>query len=134
MATASTNSLSIVLQEVDANGVNVLNRQIGPVTYTGFAGQMNTALLTGTGATTINFPPGLTNALQVYVKNTSVTGNVTISMTPLSATGVVIIAKLAPGAVSIPLWSPLSGSSGGYSNMTATADTTNCTIEYYIGG
>lgn len=134
MATASQNNLSLVLQQQDASGVNILNRSIGPVTYSGSVGQFNDAILTGTGATTINFPVGLTNALQVYVKNTSATGNITINATPLSATGSVIIAKLGPGAVSVPLWTPVSGSSGGFSAMTATADTTNCTLEYFIGG
>jgi hypothetical protein len=134
MATASQNNLSLVLQQQDVNGVNILNRQIGVVGYSGAVGQFSDAILTGTGATNIPFPIGLTNALQFYVKNTSATGNITINATPLSATGSVIVAKLAPGALSIPLWSPLSGASGGYSAITGTADLPNCTLEFFIGG
>ncbi len=134
MATASQNNLSLTLQQQDINGVNILNRQIGVVGYSGAVGQFSDAILTGTGATVLAFPVGLTNALQVYVKNTSATGNITINATPLSATGSVIIAKLAPGAMSVPLWTPVSGSSGGYSAMTGTADLPNCTLEYFLGG
>lgn len=134
MATASQNNLSLVLQQQDINGVNILNRQIGVISYSGAVGQFTDGILLTTGATAIGFPLGLTNALQVYVKNTSTTGNITINATPLSATGSVIIAKLGPGACSVPLWSPVSGSSGGYSAITGTADTTNCTLEIFIGG
>lgn len=134
MATASQNNLSLVVQQQDVNGVNILNRSIGPVSYSGAVGQFTDGILLTTGATSIAFPVGLTNALQIYVKNTSATGNITINATPLSATGSVIIAKLGPGAISVPLWSPVSGSSGGYSAMTGTADTTNCTCEIFIGG
>lgn len=134
MATASQNNLSLVLQQQDINGVNILNRQIGAVGYSGSVGQFTDGILLTTGATTLNFPIGLTNALQVYIKNTSTTGNITMNGTPLSATGSVILAKLGPGAVSVPLWSPVSGSSGGYSALSVTADTTNCTAEVFIGG
>lgn len=133
-ATASQNLLSLTLQQMDINNVNILQpRAVGPVTYTGFAGQFQEAILTGTGATVLPFPVGLTNALQVYIKNTTATGNVTINLTPLAATGSVIVAKLLPGAV-FAYWAPSSGSSGGYSAATGTADTPNCTLEYFIGG
>ncbi len=131
---ASQNNLSLVLQQQDSNGVNIINRQIGAVGYSGAVGQFTDAILLTTGATAITFPLGLTNALQVYFKNTSSTGNITINGTPLSATGSVIIAKLTPGSVSVPLWAAVSGSSGGYTALTGTADTTNCTLEYFIGG
>lgn len=134
MAAASQNNLSLVLNQQDSNGVSILNRQIGVVSYSGAEGQMNVATLTTTGATAINFPLGLTNALQLYFKNTSATGNITINLTPLSATGSVIVAKLTPGAVSVPLWASVSGSSGGYSAATGTADASGCTLEYFIGG
>ena len=134
MATASQNNLSLVLQQQDINGVNVLNRIVPVVGYSGAIGQFTEGTLTGTGATAIPFPLGLTNALQVYFINTSATGNITLNATPLSATGSVIIAKLAPGALSIPLWTPLSGSSGGYSALTGTADLSGCTFQCFIGG
>lgn len=134
MATASQNNLSLVVQQQDINGVNILNRQIGVIGYSGAVGQFTDGILLTTGATAIAFPIGLTNALQVYFKNTSATGNITLNGTPLSATGSVILAKLGPGAASIPLWSPISGASGGYSAITGTADLTNCTFECFLGG
>lgn len=134
MATASQNNLSLVLQQQDVNGVNILNRQIGVIGYSGAVGQFTDGILLTTGATAITFPVGLTNVLQFYFKNTSSTGNITINATPLSATGSVIIAKLGPGAATIPLWSPISGSSGGYSAITGTADLTNCSFEMFLGG
>jgi len=39
MATASQNNLSLVLQQQDINGVNILNRQIGVISYSGSVGQ-----------------------------------------------------------------------------------------------
>ena len=134
MATASQNNLSLVLQQQDINGVSILNRQIGVVSYSGAVGQFTDGILLTTGATALSFPVGLTNALQFYFKNTSATGNITINCTPLSATGSVITSKLGPGAVAIPLWSPVSGASGGFSAITGTADLTNCTFECFIGG
>lgn len=134
MATASQNNLSLMIQQQDISGVNIINRIVGVVGYSGAVGQFTDGILTGTGATNIPFPTGLTNALQVYIINTSATGNITINATPLSATGSVIVAKLAPGALSIPLWTPVSGSSGGYSAMTGTADLPNCTFQCFIGG
>ena len=134
MATASQNNLSLTIQQQDINGVNILNRIVGVVGYSGAVGQFTDGILTGTGATAIPFPVGLTNALQFYIINTSATGNITINATPLSATGSVIVAKLAPGALSIPLWTPVSGSSGGYSAITGTADLPNCSFQCFIGG
>lgn len=134
MATASQNNLSIVVQQQDINGVNIINRQIGAIGYSGAVGQFTDGVLLTTGATAISFPVGLTNALQVYFKNTSSTGNITLNGTPLSATGSVILAKLTPGSVTVPIWAASSGSSGGYSALTGTADLTNCTFEMFIGG
>lgn len=134
MAAPSQNNLSLVINQQDVNGINILNRSIGAVSYAGAEGQFNVATLTTTGATAIPFPLGVTNALQVYVKNTHASAFITINATPLSATGSVIIAKLSPGAVSVPLWAAASGSSGGYSAITGTADTVNATLEYFIGG
>ncbi len=134
MATASQNTLSLSILQQDVNGVNIINRIVGPVAYSGAVGQFTDGILTGTGATVIAFPGGLTNALQFAIMNTSATGNITINATPLSATGSVIVAKLGPGALSVPLWSPVSGSSGGYSAITGTADLSGCTFQCFIGG
>lgn len=130
----SQNNLSLVVNQQDVNGVNILNRTIGTIGYAGAEGQFSVATLLTTGATAIPFPLGVTNALQVYFKNTHASAFITINLTPLSATGSVIVAKLAPGAVSVPLWAPSSGSSGGYSAATGTSDTVNATLEYFIGG
>ena len=134
MSSASQNTLQLNVTQQDINGVNILNRIIGPVTYSGAVGQFTEGNLAGTGATVFSFPVGLTNALQFAIMNTSATGNITVNATPLSATGSVIIAKLGPGALSVPLWSPVSGSSGGYSAITGTADTSGCTFQCFIGG
>jgi len=134
MAAASQNNLSLTVQQQDVNGVNILNRQIGVISYSGAVGQFTDGILLTTGATAIAFPIGLTNALQFYFKNTSATGNITLNCTPLSATGSVITAKVGPGCVSVPLWAVVSGASGGFSAITGTADLPNCTFECFIGG
>lgn len=134
MAAASQNNLTLTLQQQDANGVNVINRTVGAISFSGAEGQTSIATLTTTGATALPFPVGLTNAYQIYIKNTSATGNVTINVTPTAATGSVIVAKLTPGSVCVPIWAASSGSSGAVTAVTGTADTTNCTLEYFIGG
>lgn len=133
---ASQNILSLVLSQQDSNGVDILKpRQVGPISYSGSVGQFNDVILTGTGSTTVNFPIGLTTAYQMYFRNTMTgsTGFITVSATPLAATGSVILGKIGPGA-SLISWSPITGSSGGYSAASVQADTSGCTFEYFIGG
>lgn len=130
---ASQNNLSLVINQQDSNGVNILNRQIGAIGYAGAVGQFTDGLLTTTGATALAFPIGLTNAGQFYFKNTHASANITINLTPTSATGSVIVAKLTPGSA-MCVWQAASGSSGAFTAATGTSDTTNATCEFFIGG
>ncbi len=130
---ASQNNLSLVINQQDSNGVNILNRQIGAIGYAGSEGQWTTGLLTTTGATALPFPLGLTNAGQFYFKNTHASANITINLTPLAATGSVIVQKLTPGSC-MAIWQAVSGASGGFSAATGTSDTTNASYESFIGG
>ena len=133
MAAASTNALSFLLNQQDSNGVSILNRSIGAISYAGTGGQFTEGILLTTGATVINFPVGITNALQVYFKNTHATANITLNWTPLAATGSVVAQKLTPGSA-LAMWQAASGSSGGITALTGTADVTNATFELYLGG
>lgn len=128
------NTLSLVLKHQDWEGVDIINRIVGDIGYSGTLGKFTNGVLTTTGATAVAFPPGLTNAVQVYVKNTSASGNITLRGTPVSATGSsVILATLAPDAVALPLWSPISGASG-YTALSLTANVIGCTFESFVGG
>lgn len=130
---ASQNNLSLVLNQQDASGINILNRQIGVIPFAGTVGAFYDGILTGTGATTITFPVGLTNCLQFYFKNTHASANITINWTPLAATGSVIAQKLVPGSALL-CWQTATGSSGGITAVTGTADAVNATFECFIGG
>lgn len=128
---ASQNNLTLVVNQQDVNGVNILNRVIGAIAYSGAVGQFNDMNFPTTGATTITFPGGLTNALQLYFKNTHVSANITLNWTPLAATGSVVCTKLSPGSA-VVLWNSVSGN--GFSALTGTADTVGATAEFFIGG
>jgi hypothetical protein len=128
---ASQNNLSLVINQQDTNGVNILNRLVGAIPYAGVAGEFNNSILTTTGATSITVPT--TNILQFYFRNTSTSANITVSWTPLAATGSVIASKIGPSGA-IAMWCASSGSSQGFSALSLTADVANATFEYFLGG
>lgn len=127
---ASQNNMSFIVNQQDANGVNIINRTFtGP--YAGLAGQFIDGLLTTTGATAISLPTA--NALQMFIQNNGSTGFITVSWTPLAATGSVIAGKIGPsGFLGFSLCS--SGSSQGISALSLTADTLNTPFSCFIGG
>lgn len=133
MATASQNNLSLIVNEQDVNGVNILNRLVGAIAYAGTVGEFITGILTTTGATAITLPT--TNCSNVLFHNTHATANITVNWTPNAATGSVIAGKLQPGGV-LALWqSTAQGtSSGAISALTGTADVANATYEIFLGG
>lgn len=127
---ASQNNLSLIVNQQDTNGVNILNRLYSS-TFAATVGQLINGILTTTGATAITLPT--TNVSHVLFKNTHATANITINWTPTSATGSVIAGKLRPGSV-LALWQAATGSSGEITAVTGTADVANATYELFLGG
>ncbi len=131
----STNNLTLVLNEQDASGVNILSRTIGAASYAGAVGNWFKGLLTTTGATAFTLPT--TNVLQVYVKNTHTGAVLTLIGTPQSGASATLC-KIYPLSV-YAYWATqvtgTTGSSGaGFSALSLTSDTLNATYEAYLGG
>jgi hypothetical protein len=132
MASNSQNNLSLVLNQQDVYGVNVLNRLLGATGYTsGTVGQFTEGNLTTTGSTSQTLPK--TTILQYLFVNTHATANITVSWTPESATGSVIAAKVGPGAI-LALWQTSSGASGAITAVALQSDTINATFQQFFGG
>lgn len=128
---ASQNNLTLVVNQQDSSGVNILNRLIGAIGYAGAVGQFTDGILTTTGATSQTLPT--TNVLNYLIQNTATTGNITVSWTPAAATGSVIAGKIGPGGV-LALWNVISGTSGSISAVSLTADLVNVTYHQFFGG
>ena len=128
---ASQNNLSLVVNQQDSAGVNILNRTMGAFAYSGVVGQFIDGLLTTTGSTSITLPK--TTILQVMVRNTHATANITVNWTPESATGSIIAGKVGPSGV-LGFWQTSTGQSGAITALALTADTANTTYELYLGG
>lgn len=124
---ASQNNLSLVLNQQDASGVNILNRVFGTVAYAGVAGQFTDGILTGTGAVTFTVPTA--SVLQFFFQNTAATGNITLNTT--GATGTALI-KVPPGGI-VAIWNP-TGASGAITAVTGTADISGTTFQMFLGG
>lgn len=124
---ASQNNLSLILNQQDSSGVNILNRLFGAIAYAGVAGQFTDGLLVGTGATAFTVPTA--NVLQLFFLNTHATANITLNTT--GATGTALI-KVPPGGL-VVVWNP-TGASGAITAITGTPDVANATFQMFLGG
>ena len=126
---ASTNAITLILAQTDANNVPVVNRSIGPpaISYGGVAGQFTDGILTGTGATIFTLPTA--NVLQFLFYNTHATANITLNTTGATGTG---LHKVPPGSVYL-VWNA-TGASGAITAITGTADVANATFNMFLGG
>lgn len=132
MASPSQNNISLVLNQQDINGVNILNRIIGATGYSsGNVGQLTEGNLTGTGSTSQTLPKS--TILQYLFVNTHATANITVSWTPESTTGSVIASKVGPSGILV-LWQTTSGASGGITAVSLQSDTANATFQQFFGG
>lgn len=124
---ASQNNLSLILNQQDSSGVNILNRLFGAIAYAGVAGQFTDGILTTTGATAFTVPTA--NILQFFFQNTHATANITLNTTGATGTG---LHKIPPGGVYV-VWNS-TGSSGAITSLTGTADVANATFQMFLGG
>ncbi len=125
---ASQNNLSLILNQQDSNGVNILNRLIGAIACAATVGELINGILTTTGATMLTVPT--TNVGQFLFYNTHATANIVLNTT--GATGT-CLHKVPPGGI-VTVWNPATGASGAITNITGTADVANATFLCYMGG
>lgn len=128
---ASTNNLSLVVNQQDSAGVNVLNRTIGAISYAGLVGQWTDGLLvTINVAVTITLPTP--TVLQLYLKNTHASAIITVTWTPQGGASN-ISEKVAPGGILV-FWNPVTNTTAGITALILNPDTANTTFDLFLGG
>src|SRR6266853_256888 len=128
---ASQNNLSLILNQQDSAGVNVLNRTVGAVTCAGVVGQWTDGILV-TIATPVAITLPTAIVLQLFLKNTHATAVITVTWTPQGGAAN-ISQKLGPGGVLL-LWHTVTSATAGITTLTLNPDTGNCTFDLFLGG
>lgn len=126
---ASVNNVSLILNQQDANGINILNRLIGAITYSGTVGQL-TEGVQGTGLTTLTLP--VATVLQLYIRNLSTTANITVTATPQGGASAVLT-DLGPGDVLVN-WCAGTSATRGFTQIKLQSDTAATPFEIFMGG
>jgi hypothetical protein len=127
---ASQNNVSLVLNQQDANGTNIINRLIGAIAYAGVVGEFRDGIFVTAQANALTLPT--TNILQFYFKNTHATAICTVTVT-VQGGSAVIASKVQPGGVFVN-WCASTSSTAGYTAITITNDVANATFEMFLGG
>lgn len=127
---ASQNNLSLIVNQQDSNGVKIVNRLVGAISYDGVAGEFHNGILTTTSITTLDLPTA--TILQFYIKNTHATATILITATVQGGTSV-ISARIGPGGV-YAVWNPATGTTIGFTEIKLTASVANTTFEMFLGG
>lgn len=127
----SQNNLSLIINQQDVNGVNILNRLVGAISYDGTAGEFDSRTLAAdTSSHTFDLPT--TNVKQFYFKNTHATAVVTLTGTVQGGSSQVL-AKVQPGGVFVS-WSPVTSATAGYTALSYQSDIASATAEMFLGG
>ena len=127
----STNNISLVLNQQDINGVNVLNRLVGAITYAGVAGEFD--VRTGAADTSSHaFDLPATNVLQFYFKNTHATAVVTLTGT-IQGGSSQSLAKVQPGSIFVN-WSAATSATAGFTALSYQSSVASATFEIFMGG
>lgn len=127
---ASQNNITLLLNQQDADGVNVLNRTIGAISYDGLAGELE--IKKSPDSSSHAFDLVTPTLRQIYIKNTHATGVLTIVGTPAGGASATLC-KLGPGDVFV-YWSPSEASGVGYTALAYTATVVDVTFEVFLGG
>lgn len=128
---ASTNNLSLLLNQQDSSSVNIINRSIGAVSYGGSAGEFEKRTLAAdTSIHTLDQPTAV--VLQFYFKNTDAAALILLTGT-VQGGSTQTLARLPPGAVFV-YWAPVTGATSGYTELRYTSSVASATCEYFMGG
>jgi hypothetical protein len=94
---ASNNNLSLVVNQQDSSGVNIINRSVGAIAFAGVAGEFEKRTLAAdTSIHTFDIPVAI--VLNIYFKNTHATALILLTGT-VQGGSTQTIARLPPGAV-----------------------------------
>jgi hypothetical protein len=128
---ASNNNLSLVVNQQDSSGVNIINRSVGAIAFAGVAGEFEKRTLAAdTSIHTFDIPVAI--VLNIYFKNTHATALILLTGT-VQGGSTQTIARLPPGGVFV-YWAPVTGATVGYTELRYTSDTASATCEYFFGG
>ena len=127
---ASQNNLTLLVNQQDANGVNIVNRSIGAVAYAGIVGEFHDGILTDTSSHDLDLPT--TNVLQFYFKNTHATAVITLTGT-IQGGASQSVTKIQPGGVFVN-WCASTSATAGFTALSIQSDTANATYEMFLGG
>ncbi len=127
---SSVNNLTLLINRQDSSGVNVENRSIGAVSYSGVSGEFDVRQATGTSITTLDLPTA--TVLQFYFRNTHATAQITLTGT-IQGGATQSMCVLPPGGVFV-YWAPVTSTTVGFTQLRFTSDTTGATFELFIGG
>lgn len=126
---ASQNNLTLVINQQDTNGVSILNRTIGAITFAGIVGQFTDGILL-TGATVFTLPTA--NIYQFLFQNNHASSIVTLNATKQGGTGSVI-ALVGPSGV-FAYWGQTSGSTEGFTAITGNPSVSGTPFHMFLGG
>jgi len=127
---SSVNNLTLLINRQDSSGVNIENRSVGAISFSGVTGEFDVRQAPGVTIQTLDLPTPI--VLQFYFKNTHTTANITLTLTPQGGAAVVT-AVLPPGSIYV-YWATATSATAGYTTMKYTSDTTGATFEMFLGG
>lgn len=127
---ASVNAITYTITQQDSSGVNIVNRIIGPTSYSGITGVFTDGIFPDASSHVQALPTA--NVLQFYFKNTHSTAIVTITWTLQGGSSQAIL-KCQPGQV-ISFWSPVTSATAGITALTLQSDTSTSTYEMFLAG
>lgn len=130
--TTTTNRMLLTLQSIDPNGIPIVNRQIGPVSYVGTAGSCSVITIAN-AATPLSITLPITPTLQLYVRNVTNGFNLlTVQWTPQGGSNATV-QTLGPGGV-VLIWQQTTSTAQGITSLTFTGSLANTAVEYCLGG
>jgi len=127
---ASQNNLTVLVNQQDVDGVNIVNRTIGAIEYAGLAGEFHKGILTDTSLHALDLPTA--NILQFYFKNTHATAVITITGTVQGGASQTIT-KVQPGAV-FANWCASTSATAGFTALNVQSSIADATFEMFLGG
>ena len=128
---ASMNNLSLIINQQDSSGVNIINRSVGAISFAGVAGEFDKRTLAAdTNIHALDLPVAV--VLQFYLKNTHATANILLTMTVQGGASLVS-ARVPAGGVFV-YWAPVTAATVGYTAISYTSDIASATAEMFIGG
>jgi hypothetical protein len=127
---SSVNNLTLLINRQDSSGVNIENRSIGAISFAGVAGELDVRQTPDANIHAFDLPTPI--VLQVYIKNTHATANLTITATPQGGASAVV-AVVPAGGVFV-YWAPVTTASAGFTAVSYTGSVTGTTFEFFLGG